>query len=70
MIKLKLHELHEGDNAGTKFCNGGFMIVNDRYGDETIQCDLTIQEIYALYKEIEKLKAFAPYHLRMLELTK
>ena len=61
MIKLKLKELHGKDTVEVDLCNGGFRIDNNRYGHETIECDLTIQEIYRLYKDIGGLKAFKPY---------
>jgi len=63
-MKLKLNELHEKDSIEVDMCNGGFMIRN-----EVIECNLTIQEIYGLYKKIEKLKAFKSYNSRMMELT-
>ena len=64
MIKLKINELHEKDSIEIGFCNGGFKVEENK-----IECSMIIQEIYNLYKNIEKLKAFKSYNSRMIELT-
>lgn len=69
MIKLKLNELHENDSVEIELCNGGFKLINNIYGHETIECDLIIQELYRLYKSIEGLKAFKSYNERMILVT-
>lgn len=66
MIELEIVELFEGDSIKVELSNGS--VKTESGYNSKVKCEMVIQEVYKLYKNIEKLKAFHAYSKRLNQL--